>query len=320
MRGPAAGPILFLLFCVLLPLVVGYVSRVRGWAQARWSRPILTVNIVCGATALVLLVIWDVEIEPTLKLLPVVGTALTLVMLLIGGLTSRFIVAGRRSQTSFAFASALSNMGYSMGGIVTFALLGEAGYGRSIIYLIFWSPLVFGLLFPLARALGRDRFSFRARDFVAVFRDPRSLPLAGLAGGFILNMSGLPRPEFLKPIVSVIMATASSTAMFAIGLALFLEKVRHHVRASAVICALKFLVSPLVACGLMGLFGIGGMSRQVIFILSVCPVAVYVLVIANVFDLDLDLANSLWVVTTVVFLLVVAPVLVFVVPLLAPAG
>ncbi len=320
MRGPATGPILFLLFCVLLPLVAGYVSRVRGWVKARWSRPILTVNIVCGATSLVLLVIWDVEIEPTLKLLPVVGASLTLVMLLVGGLTSRLVVAGLRSQASFAFASSLSNMGYSMGGIVTFALLGEAGYGRSIIYLVFWSPLVFGLLFPLAQALGRDRFSFRVRDFVAVFRDPRSLPLAGLVGGLLLNLSGLSRPEFLKPTVSVIMATASSTAMFAIGLALFLEKVRHHIRASAVICALKFLVSPLVACGLMSLFGVGGMSRQVVFILSVCPVAVYALVITNIFELDLDLANSLWVVTTVLFLLVVAPVLVFVVPLLAPAG
>ena len=43
-------------------------------------------------------------------------------------------------------------------------------------------------------------------------------------------------------------------------------------------------------------------------------------VISNIFELDLDLANSLWVVTTVVFLLVVVPVLVFVVPILAPAG
>jgi len=320
MTGSAAGPILFLLFCVLLPLVAGYVSRVRGWVRARWSRPILTVNIVCGATTLVLLVIWDVEIEPTLKLLPVVGASLTLVMLLAGGLTSRFVVAGRRSRASFTFAACLSNMGYSMGGIVTFALLGEAGYGRSIIYLIFWSPLVFGLLFPLARALGRDRFSFRARDFVAVFRDPRSLPLVGLLGGFILNMSGLPRPEFVKTLISIIMAVAASTAMFAIGLALFLEKVRRHGRVSVVTCALKFLVSPLVAFGLMGLFGIEGMNRQVVLILSVCPVAVYAVVIANIFELDLDLANSLWVVTTVVFLLVVVPVLVFVVPLLAPAG
>lgn len=316
MMNSAAGPIVFLLLFVMLPLVGGCVARWRGWVAARWSRPILTVNIASAATVLVLLVIWDVNVDRTLKLLPLVGVLLTAVMLAVGGVTSGLVARGRRSRGAFAFASSLSNMGYSMGGIVTYALLGEAGYARTVIYLIFWSPFVFGLCFPLARALGRDRLSFRARDFLAIFRDPRSLPLAGLVAGLALNLSGWARPGFLGPSVSVIVAAAASTAMFAIGLALALEKVRRYRREAAVMCVLKFVVSPLVALGLASLFGLEGMARQVVFILSVCPVAVYAVVISNIFELDLDLANSLWVVTTVVFLLVVAPALVFIVPML----
>ncbi len=316
--GSAVGPIVFLVFCVLLPLMAGYVSRWRGWVDSRWSQPILTVNIACGATTLVLLVIWDVTIDRRLPLLPVVGASLALAMLLVGGVTSRLVTTERRSRGSFAFASCLSNMGYSMGGIVAYALLGEQGYARSIIYLIFWSPFVFGFCFPLARAIGRERLAFRTKDFVAIFRDPRSLPLAGLAAGLALNLSGLSRPVFLSRVTGTIVAVAAASAMFAVGLALFLEKVRTHARVTALMCILKFVVSPLLALGLMALFGIVGCGRQVVLILSVCPVAVYAVVISNLFDLDLDLANSLWVVTTVVFLLVVAPVLVFVVPLLAP--
>lgn len=312
----AAGPILFLLFCVLLPLVAGYVARRRGWMDPRWSRPILTVNIASAATVLVLLVTWAVKIDRTLKLLPVVGVMQTAVMLAVGGVVSGLVVRGRRSRGSFTFASCLSNMGYSMGGIVTYALLGEAGYARTIIYLIYWSPFVFGFCFPLARALGRDRLSFQARDFVAIFRDPRSLPLAGLVGGLGLNLTGWERPGFFAPVISVVMVVAAFTAMFAIGLALSLGKVRRYRREAAVVCLLKFVVSPLVALGLMSLLGLEGLPRQVVFILSVCPVAVYAVVISNIFDLDLDLANSLWVVTTVMFLLVVAPALVFLVPLL----
>jgi len=330
MTEEARNSLLFVLLFVLLPLVAGYLARRQGWLEARWSRPILGINIAAGATTLVFLVIWGKEIDRSLVKLPLVGLLLAAVMLLVGGLLSMFVLAARRARASFAFTSSLSNMGYSMGGIVTYAMLAKEGYGTSIIYLMFWSPYVFGLCFPLARALGRDRLSFQMRDFLSIFRDPRSLPLVGLAVGLALNFSGVPWPKFvdqqhqlgpltLPSLISIIVSTAAATAMFAVGLSLYLGKLRRHLRASAVMCALKFLVSPAIALALMACLDVRGLNRQVVFILSCCPVAVYSVVISNLFDLDLHLANSLWVVTTVVFLFCVVPALVFVVPLLGEA-
>jgi len=320
MDGSAIGPILFLVFCVLLPLAAGYLVRRQGWLDPRWSRPILTASIAAGATLLVWLATWGVRIEPGLKFLPVIGALLTVTMLLVGAAVSPWLLPDRRSRASFAFATSLSNMGYSLGGIVVYALLGEQGYAQSIIFLIYWSPLVFGLYFPLARMVGRDRLAFRWRDFLGIFRDVRSLPLLGLTVGLTLNLTGVSRPAAFGQVISVVFVLASTTTMFAVGLSLVLERLGHYTRSYAVISLLKFAVAPLVAVGLVTvfdrLFGMSRTSRQVVLILSACPVAVYSVVISTFFDLDVDLANSLWVVTTVVFLIVVLPALVLLVPLL----
>ena len=55
--------------------------------------------------------------------------------------------------------------------------------------------------------------------------------------------------------------------------------------------------------------GVGPMVHSVVMVQSICPTAVAMVMMSNVFDLDSRLGSALWVVNTATFAVVVVPVL-----------
>jgi hypothetical protein len=92
------------------------------------------------------------------------------------------------------------------------------------------------------------------------------------------------------------------------------SNVRHHLTEGLVISTIKFLLLPLMAAGAGYLLGMGdiqdGLPLKVVILCASMPVAFNALVAASIYDLDLDLANSCWLMTTVA-LLIVVPMLSF---------
>jgi len=93
-----------------------------------------------------------------------------------------------------------------------------------------------------------------------------------------------------------------------IGLALRFRRVRDYVRESVSVAAIKFLIVPACATSAAHLIGFGnldgGLPLKVVMVLSAMPVAFNALIPPSIYDLDLDLANSCWFVTTASLVLV----------------
>jgi predicted permease len=140
--------------------------------------------------------------------------------------------------------------------------------------------------------------------------------LACILIGLGLNASGLKRPAIYSSIIAVFVPTSTILLLFSIGLSMELGKMRHYLKESLFIAGIKFLIVPVSMVSLGYVLNYhqinNGLPLKVILILSSTPVAFHALIPPSLYGLNLDLANSCWIFTTLC-LIVWIPLLLFLV-------
>ena len=310
---------------ILAGLLLGYALQalvVRGFIRLPLSidalrkglqrTALLFVNPVAiiGAT-------WIVSIrDATLAALPFVG----LFAIITGGLlalgAARLLHLPPRKTGALFCCGSFTNIG-SIGALVCYMFLGEPGFALVPIYKIFEELSYYSTGFPIAKyysgsslAEGRwDRVKSLARDPLII------VSVTSLLLGGALNLGGLERPAIYGTVNAVFIPLQAFMLLVSVGLALRFRKVGNYLRESAVVAAIKFAAVPALACSLAYGLGFGaidgGLPLKVVLILSSMPVAFNALIPPSIYDLDLDLANSCWFVTTAL-LAIVLPALLFV--------
>ena len=90
--------------------------------------------------------------------------------------------------------------------------------------------------------------------------------------------------------------------LISIGLGMKFGKVRNYINECLAISVIKFVLVPLIVSAAAFLLGYGeieeGLPLKVLIILSSTPIVFTALIPPSIYDLDLDLANSCWLVTT----------------------
>lgn len=242
--------------------------------------------------------------------LPVVG----LVALLSGGLLG--IAAARLLKVSRARVGVLyccgsfTNIG-AIGALVCFMFLGEAGFALVALYKMFEEITYYTIGFPIARYFGGSDAAqgTLTQRIAGVVKDPFvATILCAFFLGLLLNLTGVPRPPVMEIITTLCVPAGTFVLIFSIGLGMRFSSIRQHLDKCWAVAAIKFICIPVIACSLAYLVNLHevaqGLPFKVVLILSSMPVAFNALVAASIFDLDLDLANSLWLVTTCLLLIV----------------
>ncbi len=300
-------------------LVSGYLASSRFGLPERFAKKIMTAILVSFNWLIALLVIWRMQLTGRLIWLPIVGVVLMSTITALSTGLFHFLDLDRKSRLTLILAAGLSNMGYTGGAFVCYALFGAEGLALANIYPLFWLPLVYLIFFPLLKI-----HELRLKDSNAKFSfgqvlDFRFLVLPAVITAIILNLTGLESPAFIAKfhIIDVLVYIASSLAFFAIGLQVNLSRLKNYINLYFPLAMVKFILTPVVAILLIWLLALTGqnltvLAQRVIIVLSVAPSAVLMVTMSNVFDLDGPLASALWVVTTAVFAAIVVPVLFFV--------
>lgn len=229
-----------------------------------------------------------------------------------------------------------TNIG-AIGGLVCTLYLGEQSIALVALYRLCEEFYFFGVAYPVARAYGargrsptdRDigRFSpvcpdSRGSTMLAalghVVRDPViRLIFSALLLGVLLNVMGVPRFPGAGFVASGCILAATVLFLTAIGMSLRISRMRSYLRPLSAIALIKFLLVPALMTGLARLTGLGevddGLPLRTVFLLSSMPVAMNALVPPSLFSLDLDLANTCWIGTTAL-LIIVLPLLALLLP------
>lgn len=261
--------------------------------------------------------IWVVEVH-TIRIaaLPFIGSG----AIILGGLLAltgaRLLRLPPRQTGALVPCGAFTNLG-SIGALVCYFFLGEAGFALVPIYKLLEELTYYSMGFPLAKyysAMDAELDS-TAERLRAMAKDPFILvTLSSIFLGIALNLSGLARPTLFAPLNAVLIPLGTSLLLISIGLALRFSHMGRYKAPCTLVMGIKFVIVPLAAVGCAHLLGYshidGGLPLKVVLILSAMPVAFTALIPPSIYDLDLDLANACWFATTSA-LVVVLPLLLF---------
>ena len=250
--------------------------------------------------------------------LPVVGVTALLSGGALGLLFSKILGVARGQRGVMYCCGSFTNIG-AIGGLVCFLFLGEEGFALVALYKMFEEMSYYTIGFPIARYYGSGQTSQGSllQRFVSVLKDPFvATAFSAFFLGLLLNLTGVERPYFFEMVTAFSVPIGTFILIFSIGLGMRFSSVGSHIKECAAVASIKFICIPVIACSLAYLLNLhevaGGLPFQVVVILSSMPVAFNALVAASIFDLDLELANSLWLVSTGL-LVVVLPWLFFIV-------
>lgn len=261
--------------------------------------------------------VWIVSFDNLrVVLLPVVG----LCSLLFGGILAlviaRFMNLPDKQKGILYCCGSFTNIG-SIGSLVCFFFFGEAGFALAALYKMLEDISYYTIGFPLARFYSgtTDSGQSFSRRLLRVFSDPFvAAAFTAFFLGLFLNLADIPRPQVFETITAWFVPVGTFILLASIGLGMRFSSVTSYLRESAVITLIKFVAVPIFGCTLAYLFNLhligDGLVFKVVLILTSMPVAFNALVAASIYDLDLDLANSCWLVTTLA-LIVVLPWLYF---------
>jgi predicted permease len=263
-----------------------------------------------------LLVIWNLPLDPAYIWLPV-----TAVIVLLGTTAVSVPIVRRLdippdSRLTVLMAASLSNLGYTGGAFVCYALFGTVGLGLAHIYVTLWLPAAYLVFLPILKLHEARRTPASVFSWTNIF-DARYLPVPAVLLALALNLRGLPVPAFVARIhlVDIFVYTASAMAFFAIGMQVKFSHLRRNKALYLIVSGIKFVVSPLLALAVIVILKITGQEitglvPKIILVLAACPSAVMMVTMSNAFGLDGRLASALWVVTTAIFVAVVIPILI----------
>ena len=265
---------------------------------------VMRANILVVETPVFVYALWALDLAQLERYAPVPLGSVGLILLL-GALARawarRLWPGAPRARGSFVIASAFSNIGNTGGMFLCYLLFGTTGLSLASLFLVPYPLLIFTLGFAAARtyADGKRPRPVEALRHLATNRIA-VMPLGAMILGLILNLLGLPLPEGLAGVVDVLIKINIAVACLAIGATLRPGHLFTPWRPVAALSALKFVVAPAaaLAVALLAYGGLGPLPARVLLIQSAMPAAVYSVITATLFGLDRDLANTLWLSTT----------------------
>ena len=265
--------------------------------------------------------IWIVNLDELKFIaLPFIG----ITALVLGGFLAFWFAKmqkmSKKQTGAYIVAGGFTNIG-SIGGLLCFIFLGEAGFALMPFYKLFELFSYYGIGFPIAKSYSLDvaeTESFTER-MKKVLVDPFMLvTLGSIFAGFALNICGLERPNFYGTVNAIFVPTATILLLSSIGMAMHFGRIGKYIKEGLLIALIKFVIVPAVATTLAYLVGFGeidqGLPLKVVMILSSMPVGFIAMVPPTIYDLDVDLANANWLVTNILLILVI-PVLQYLITL-----
>jgi predicted permease len=305
---------------IILGLFMGKIlSRL---SKGKWSDSITTIeksNNWMTKIALLILnplvligVFWLVEIKDAkLLYLPILGIA----CLALGGLFAvGFSKALKhdRKRTGSMFASGTFYNWGSFGTLFCFMIFGQQSLVFVTMFRLVEELIYYTIVFPMSRLYGIHVEENRVRGLARLrnFADPFIITaLSAILIGGALNFSNINRPDFYELLINILVPLAILMLVIPVGYQMRFMAVQHYWKESFAISIVKFILVPLCIIPIAYGLGLGsvydGMLIKVILVMVVMPPAFMSLIPPKLYGLDVNLANSSWLVNSGLLVIVV---------------
>jgi predicted permease len=190
-------------------------------------------------------------------------------------------------------------------------LFGEPGLAQATYSQALSAPYLLLFCFPVARVFSKAGVvagKSLGRILLDNLRDPRVfLPLATISCGLGLNLLGVPRPSAVSHVVRPLIYIGTASSGTAVGLLFRGAQLGRYWRENVVSFAYRSTLYPLYYVALALLFGLDALDARILVLYGLVPSALLANYLAVFFELDTDLTSSVFVVSTVAFMIGVLP-------------
>jgi predicted permease len=294
---------------VLLPISFGLLLS-RWGVQKRAARGLFAFSFYGCQTAVTACAIWVARIQAAARLLPLLALTGWLVTALLAWLVSRRLERPPPQRGAFILSMAMSNNGFTLLGFVALAAFGEAGLAQATYAQLFYAPFFLLCCFPIARAFSRGAAP-RAlgKTLLENTRDPRVwLPLLAISIGLGLNVGHVARPAFVSQLTRGLIFVGTAASSCAIGLIFNGFHLKRYWRENLLSLVYRCTLYPLLYWVLARSVGLSPLDTRILVLYGLVPSALLANMLAVFFDLDSELTSSVFMVSTISFLVFVLPV------------
>lgn len=296
---------------IVIPFIIGYFINKKNIVSIEQIKNIIKINIFIFEPLIVLWSIWGLSFSFKLVGLPLFGFATVALGFMVGKLVSIFFNFNKIDKATFEISSSLANHGITMGGFICYLLLGEEGLGLSFIYVLYFAFFVYMFIFPYARYVSSEKnvSVLRLFKFLLSFNN---MPLYATLIAILLQLFNVGRPRVDFPINTIVFISIA-LSYFMLGLTSNFHLVKHTINENIILTILKFIIIPVIIYFMLLIFDIPLNYKIVIFVQSLMPAAVYSVVTSVLYNLNTKFAGVLFIVNTLLFLIIVLPVIIFII-------
>jgi predicted permease len=303
-------PYLTVVGWVLGPVLAGAIwSRVGAPKSA--ARHLFNFAFYGCQTFITLCSLWIARIDRTTVMMPILSTSGWLATAGVAWLVSIWFRHPPERRGAFIATMSQSNNGFTLLGFVALVLFGEAGLAQATYSQAFSAPYLLLFCFPVARLFSTANSGPRrgiGELLLENIRDPRVfLPLATISTGLALNLGGVQRPPVVSDIVRPLIYVGTASSGTAVGLLYRGTLLKRYWRENAFSFAYRSTLYPLYYAALAWLFGLDPLDARILILYGLVPSALLANYLAVSFELDTELTSSVFVVSTVLFMIGVLP-------------
>jgi len=306
--GPDQTRFVAYMACIVAALAGGYLARRLGLAKPTWAKTLMSAAIILCDAPIAGLAVWHLTIRHGIWKVPVLSGIGAVLTCLVGLSVARARRMAPADAAVFGLQSGMGNVGYTLGGSLSFALWGLQGLAVEQMYCLAWPFFAFLFCFPLARHYGgraageapeQSRLPYAGRVLLRSLTDVRSLPLYTAMAGLMLNLRGVAPAAAVQRwhVIDALMVVGIWVQFGSVGMTVIARRLPIFWKRAMGTAALKFLVSPALTLVLGLAMGMTGMPLEVCLLLAAMPSALYSVLIANLFHLNKDQANATFILT-----------------------
>lgn len=318
------GKFLFSLFLIISGLAMGQMIKSLVEKGIIGSKVPID-KYIKGAQNIALLIInpiitigafWVAKIEDIkLIIIPVLGLSAFVLGGILGLIAAKVMKLDRKQTGSLYVTSSFTNIG-SFGGLICYMFFGEVSFAFVSMYKLLEELYYYTVGFSIAKSYGNDDTDGVKPSLTSLLLDPYIIvAFSSILIGFSLNLTGLNRPLGYSSINSMLIPLSSLLLVTSVGFRMKVTAVGKYIKECLAVSAIKFIIIPIVITSAAYLLGLGelsdGLVIKVILVLSAMPPAFTSLIPTQLYNLDIDLANSCWLFNTGA-LVVVIPLLYFI--------
>lgn len=296
----------------LLPLAAGMWLRRQGLDRS-WLRLMIRVNVVVVLTALSVASFWSVQVSAQLLWLPLSIFPICLIPMAVGFLLDRRRFSDPREQGSYIVSMMLGNIG-TVSGLAAFSLYGAEGFAYIQLIAVPQILPIALVAFPLGQYYydqwkNKGASPGHAVSMRKMLLTVNQLPVLGLFAGLLLGAAGVEKPPVLPAVFTALIHINAWLGMMPVGYDLHLTGMRRYALRLWPIFPVKFILLPLSLYG-MSLFFLTDQAMLVSVVLAAAaPTAIFSVATAQLYRLNVDVAESSFFTTTLFFLFIEYPLL-----------